>query len=63
MIHFGRNPVPDEPILERPEREAFERLKAELRRAFAAPDDTYQLLAASEVIEKNRQRPRAGLQG
>ena len=34
----------------RAEREAFDRLKAELARAFAAPDDSYHALSASEVI-------------
>lgn len=36
------------------EREAFDRLKAELQRAFAAPDDTYQALSAAVVISSNR---------
>ena len=43
---------------ERAERESFERLKAELARAFAAPDSSYHLLTAAEVIARNR--PRAG---
>jgi Arc/MetJ-type ribon-helix-helix transcriptional regulator len=38
----------------RVEAEAFERLKAELARAFAAPDDTYQPLDAETVIRRNR---------
>ena len=38
----------------RAEREAFDRLKAELQRAFAAPDDTYQALSAADVISSNR---------
>ena len=38
----------------RSEREAFERLKAELKRAFAATDDTYHALSATDVIERNR---------
>lgn len=38
----------------RSEAEAFERLKAELQRAFAAHDDTYHPLSAAEVIEKNK---------
>ena len=38
----------------RSEAEDFERLKAELQRAFAAPDDTYRPLSAAEVIEKNK---------
>ncbi len=41
---------------ERSEREAFERLKAELGRGFAAPDDTYRPLSASDVIARNRAR-------
>lgn len=41
---------------ERSEREAFERLKAELERAFAAPDDTYRPLSASDVIARNKAR-------
>ena len=43
---------------ERSEREAHERLKAELVRAFAAPDSSFQPLSASEVIARNRVRPR-----
>lgn len=43
----------------RVETEAFERLKAELQRAFAAPDDTYTRLDADAVIERNRRRPAA----
>jgi antitoxin ParD1/3/4 len=35
------------------EAEAFDRLKAELARAFAAPDDAYRLLNADAVIERN----------
>lgn len=33
---------------------AFERLKAELTHAFAAPDDTYQPLDAETVIRRGR---------
>ncbi len=40
----------------RSEREAFERLKAELTRAFAAPDDSYHPLSASHVIARNKAR-------
>ena len=40
----------------RSEREAFERLKAELTRAFAAPDDSYHPLFASDVIARNKAR-------
>jgi antitoxin ParD1/3/4 len=43
---------------ERAESEAFERLKAELTRAFAAPESTYRSLSADEVIQRN-QRPRS----
>lgn len=41
---------------ERSEREAHERLKAELVRAFAAPDSSFHPLSASEVIAGNRVR-------
>ncbi len=36
------------------EAEAFERLKAELTHAFAAPEETYKPLTAAEVIVRNR---------
>lgn len=39
---------------ERTEAEAFERLKAELAHAFAAPESSYQPLTAAEVIARNR---------
>jgi antitoxin ParD1/3/4 len=39
---------------ERAEQEAFNRLKAELAHAFAAPEDSYQALTAAEVIARNR---------
>ena len=39
---------------ERAEREAFDRLKAELSRAFAAPEESYRPLTAAEVIARNR---------
>lgn len=39
---------------ERAEREAFDRLKAELTRAFAAPEESYRPLTATEVIARNR---------
>lgn len=39
---------------ERVEREAFDRLKAELTHAFAAPKSSYQPLTAAEVIARNR---------
>lgn len=40
----------------RAEGEAFERLKAELTRAFAAPDNAYQPLDADTVIRRNARR-------
>lgn len=39
---------------ERVEAEAFNRLKAELTRAFAAPEETFKPLTAAEVIARNR---------
>lgn len=39
---------------ERAEREAFDRLKAELAHGFAAADSSYQPLTAAEVIARNR---------
>jgi putative addiction module CopG family antidote len=39
---------------ERVEREAFERLKAELTVAFAAPESSYDPLTAADVIARNR---------
>jgi len=39
---------------ERAEREAFNRLKAELSRAFAAPESSCKPLTAAEVIARNR---------
>jgi antitoxin ParD1/3/4 len=39
---------------ERAERDAFERLKAELVRAFSAPESSYKPLTAAEVIARNR---------
>ena len=39
---------------ERAEREAFDRLKAELTRAFAAPEESYRQLTAAEIIARNR---------
>ena len=41
---------------ERRETEAFQRLKAELKQAFSAPEDTYHRMTAAEVIEKARMR-------
>ena len=43
----------------RSEHEALDRLKAELERAFAAPDDTYHALSAADVIAKNKTQPDA----
>ncbi|MFC0687646.1 ribbon-helix-helix domain-containing protein [Novosphingobium clariflavum] len=39
---------------ERSEAEQFQRLKAELTRAFAAPEDSYDALDAEVVIARNR---------
>ena len=39
---------------ERAEKEAFSRLKAELTRAFAAPETSYEPLTAAEVVSRNR---------
>ncbi len=39
---------------ERAEKEAFERLKAELTRAFAATEESYKPLSAAQVIARNR---------
>jgi Arc/MetJ-type ribon-helix-helix transcriptional regulator len=41
---------------ERAEGEQFERLKAELQVAFAAPDDTYAELSAKDVIARNARK-------
>ena len=41
----------------RAEGETFQRLKAELQHAFAAPDDSYQALDAATVIARGRRRP------
>lgn len=41
---------------ERADQEAFERLRAELTRAFAAPDETYLPLSAADIIHRNRER-------
>lgn len=41
---------------ERVENQAFERLRAELHRAFAASDESYQPLDADTVIARGRQR-------
>jgi hypothetical protein len=39
---------------ERQEKEAFERLKAELAHAYAAPESSYRRLTAAEVIARNQ---------
>jgi len=39
---------------ERAEREAFGRLKAELRQAFTAPDRSFRPLTAAQVIARNK---------
>ena len=39
---------------ERKEAEAFERLKAELANAWAAPESSYQPLTAADVIARNQ---------
>lgn len=40
---------------ERAEQQAFERLRAELQRAFAAPDGSYETLDAATVIRRGRE--------
>lgn len=40
---------------ERSEREAFDRLKAEFARAFAAPDESFHPLSATDVIVRNKE--------
>ncbi len=42
--------------MERAQRDAFERLKAELTLAFSAPDSAYRPLTAAEVIERNARK-------
>lgn len=39
---------------ERVEREAYDRLKAELVQAFGAPESSYNVLTAADVIARNR---------
>jgi antitoxin ParD1/3/4 len=39
---------------ERVEKEAFDRLKAELTHAFAAPESSYEPMTAAQVIERNQ---------
>ncbi|WP_417231181.1 ribbon-helix-helix domain-containing protein [Brevundimonas sp.] len=40
--------------MDRREQEAFDRLKAELTQAFAAPEESYVTLTAAEVVARNR---------
>ncbi|WP_323989555.1 addiction module antitoxin [Nguyenibacter sp. L1] len=42
--------------MERADREAFDRLKAELTQAFAAPESSYRSLDADTVIRRNARR-------
>ena len=42
---------------ERTEEEAFHRLKAELHRAFAAPDESYEALTAEDILRRNAPAP------
>ena len=42
---------------ERSEREACDRLRAELVRAFAGPDSSFHPLSAADVIARNTARP------
>jgi putative addiction module CopG family antidote len=39
---------------ERVEQETFARLKAELTRAFAAPEESYQPLTAADIFARNK---------
>jgi antitoxin ParD1/3/4 len=39
---------------DRSERERFDRLKAELAVAFSAPDDSFEVLTAHDIIARNR---------
>lgn len=39
---------------ERSEQESFDRLKAELTSAFAAPDTSYHQLSAADIIARNK---------
>lgn len=41
---------------EKSERNAFDRLKAELQRAFATPNAEYRQVTADDVIKRNRAR-------
>lgn len=39
---------------ERADKQAFDRLAAEVRHAFAAPESSYKVVTAAEVIARNR---------
>lgn len=39
---------------ERADKQAFDRLVAEVRHAFAAPESSYKVVTAAEVIARNR---------
>lgn len=39
---------------ERADQAAFEKLKAELTRAFTAPEESYQPLSAADIIRRNQ---------
>jgi antitoxin ParD1/3/4 len=42
--------------MERAEAQAFDRLKAELQRAFAAPDGSFRTVTAKDVLTRNKSR-------
>ena len=46
--------TPPESDKDRAEAQAYERLSAELRQAFAAPESAYHPLTAAEVLARNR---------
>ena len=46
--------------MERKEQEAFDRIKAELTHAFAAPDSAYHPLTAAQVIKRHASRKKKG---
>lgn len=46
--------VPIRRAEEHAERDAFDRLKAELHHAFAAPESAYEPLTAAEIIARNQ---------
>lgn len=49
--------------MERKEQLAFERLKAELGHAFAAPESAYRCLTAEEVVARNADPKQSGPRG